>query len=85
MTRLCSSLFIVLELPVPDFKHDGETFSNCLLLHRLLVTGSAEELPTTKLSSTILSRPCQFKEGSNTTEKVSITSFCPSSKPRVLK
>ena len=80
MTRLSSSLFIVLELPVPDFKQDDETFSNCLLLHRLLVTGGEEELLRTKLSSTILSRNCQYKDGSSsssdTTKKVSIPSFC---------
>ena len=72
--------FIFLELPLstvqPEFKHDGQTFSNCRLLHRLLVTGGqeGEELLRTnqKLSSSILSDTCQYKEGSDTTYQVSI-------------
>ena len=68
------------ELPLsmaqPEFKHDGQTFSSCLLFHRLLVTGGQEEeelLRTKqKLSSSILSHTCQYKEGFDTTEKVSI-------------
>ena len=62
---------------MPEFEHDGQTFSNCLLLHRLLVTGGQEgeeELLRTKqkLSSSILSHTCQYKEGSATHSKVSI-------------
>ena len=75
--------FVFLELPLstvqPEFKHDGQTFSNCRLLHRLLVTGGQEgeeELLRTKqkLSSSILSNTCLYKEDSNTTTKVSISS-----------
>ena len=54
----------------PEFKHNGQTFSNCLLLHRLLVTGGQEEeelLRTNqKLSSSTLSHTCQYKEGFKT-------------------
>ena len=63
----------------PVFKHNGQTFSNCFLLHRLLVTGGqeGEELLRTnqKLSSSILYQTCQYKEGFKTTKKVSIPSF----------
>ena len=72
-------LIHISELPMADFKHDGQTFHNCLLLHRLLVTGGQEgeeELLRTKqkLSSSILSNTCQYKEDSNTTTMVSISS-----------
>ena len=33
----------ILELPVPEFKHKGRTFCNCLLLDRLLVIGGQWE------------------------------------------
>ena len=63
----------------PVFKHNGQTFSNCLLFHRLLVTGGQEgegELLKTKqkLSSSILSHTFWYKEDSKTTNKVSIPS-----------
>ena len=63
----------------PKFKHNGQTFTNCLLLHRLLVTGGEEELQRTKqkLSSSILSHTCQYEEGSDTHTKVSIIFFPP--------
>ena len=83
---VCFPQLIILfaELPLsmvqPEFKHNGQTFSNSLLLHRLLVTGGQEEeeelLRTKqKLSSSILSRTCQYKEYSSISEKVSISSF----------
>ena len=63
----------------PEFKHNGQTFSNCLLLHRLVVTGGqeGEELLRTKqkLSSSILSHTCMYKEDFKTIKKVSILSF----------
>ena len=70
-------IYILLELlstVQPEFKHNGQTFTNCLLLHRLLVTGGEEELLRTKqkLSSSILSHTCQYKEGSDTHTKVSV-------------
>ena len=68
----------ILELPVPEFKHNDQIFSNCLLLHRLLVTGGGEEelLRTKqKLSSSILSHTCKYTEGSRQPKKVRIPSF----------
>ena len=64
----------------PEFKHNGQTFSNCLLLHRLVVTGGQEgeeELLRTnqKLSSSILSDTCRYEEDFKTIKKVSIPSF----------
>jgi len=43
----------LIELPVPGFVHNGWSFSDCLLLHRLLVIGGQweEVLLRTKLSS----------------------------------
>ena len=69
---------------MPKFKHDGQIFSNCLLLHRLLVTGGQEEeeelLRTKQKLSLIISHTCQYEgfkayEGFKTTEKVSISFF----------
>ena len=36
-------LVFILELPVPEFRHKGRTFCNCLLLDRLLVIGGQWE------------------------------------------
>ena len=33
-----------LSAPQQDFKHDGRTFSNALLLHRLMITGHEEQV-----------------------------------------
>ena len=33
-----------LSAPQQDFKHNGRTFSNALLLHRLLITGHEEQV-----------------------------------------
>ena len=61
---------------MPEFKHDGQIFSNCLLFHHLLVTGGGEEelLRTKQKISSILSHTCQYKEDSDTTYQVSIPS-----------
>ena len=75
----------ILELPVPEFKHNDQTFSNCLLLHRLLVTGGGEEelLRTKQKLSSILSHTCTYtceyteflSEVSEITNKVGIPAF----------
>ena len=58
--------------PQPDFKLGQMTYSNCLLLHRLLVTGHGEKLLRRRqeISFSILSHTCQYKENSTTTKKV---------------
>ena len=33
-----------LSAPQQDFKHNGRTFSNALLLHRLMITGHEEQV-----------------------------------------
>ena len=65
------------ELAVPAFEHDGQTFSKCLLLQRLLVTGYGEEevLRTKQKLPSILSHTCRYRKDFKTTEKVSIPLF----------
>ena len=49
-----------LSTPQPEFDHDGHTFNDCLLLHRLLVTGQEEEVLRRRqeLSPSLLSHGC---------------------------
>ena len=51
-----------LSLPQPEFQHDGCTFSDCLLLHRLLANGHGEEVERRRqeLSPSLLSHTCQY-------------------------
>ena len=61
-----------LSLPQPEFQHDGYSFNDCLLLHRLLVTGHEEEVQRRRqeLSPSLLSHTCQYVKGYNTYKKV---------------
>ena len=54
-----------LSTPMPDFEHEGFTFSGCILLHKLLVTGGIEEEAWKRKRSLtkLVSRSCQFSEG----------------------
>ena len=51
-----------LSSPEPDFEHDGWTFSGCLLLHRLIVTGQTDELVRRKreIVPALLSHTCKY-------------------------
>ena len=51
-----------LSSPQPDFKHNGLTFSGCLLLHRLIVTGQTDELVRRKqeIVPALLSHTCEW-------------------------
>ena len=53
-----------LSSPQPDFKRDGggSTFSGCLLLHRLIVTGQTDELVRRKreIVPALLSHTCEY-------------------------
>ena len=62
----------LLSTPQPDFKHTSKefgtfTYSNALLLHKLLVTGKGQEVVSRKgeLNREILSRTCNYKIGSS--------------------
>ena len=62
----------LLSTPQPDFKHTSKefgtfTYSNALLLHKLLVTGKGEEVVSRKgeLNREIISRTCKYKIGSS--------------------
>ena len=63
-----------LSLPQPEFQHEGRTFNDCLLLHRLLVTGHEEEVQRRRqeLSPSLLSHTCQYYKASYIRKKVSI-------------
>ena len=50
-----------LSAPQPTFKHDGFTWSNCSLLHKLLITGQGEQVVSRRgeLNRDLLSRTCE--------------------------
>ena len=50
-----------LSSPEPDFKHNGLTFSGCLRLHWLIVTGQTDELVRRKreIVPALLSHTCK--------------------------
>ena len=63
---------LLLSAPQPTFKHDGfngitYTFSNCSLLHKLLITGQGEQVVSRRgeLSRDLLSKTCKFKASSS--------------------
>ena len=55
--------------PQATLKHDGYTFSNCFLLHKLLITGQGEQVVSRRgeLDRELLSRTCEYKHSSGTT------------------
>jgi len=54
-----------LSTPQPEFEHRGQTFYDCLLLHRLLIEGKGEEVLRRRqeLSPSILKHTCQDNRG----------------------
>ena len=64
-----------LSAPQPTFEHgDYYTFSNCSLLHKLLITGQGEQVVSRRgeLDRDLLSRTCEYKFSSGfTVSKVS--------------
>ena len=74
---------LFLSAPQPDFEHNGLTFSNCLLLHKMLITarGSrwwARGTSSTKISSNTLAT-IKVKGGQRW-ETADILSFIPLAK-----
>ena len=61
-----------LSAPQPTFEHGGFTFSNCSLLHKLLITGQGEQVVSRRgeLNRDLLSSTCEFKFLSGMTTKV---------------
>ena len=53
----------------PTFKHDGRTYSNCSLLHKLLITGQGEQVVSRRgeLNRDLLSSTCEYKNYYGTT------------------
>ena len=53
---------LLLSAPQPDFEHDGHTFSNALLLHRLLATGQEEQVVSRRgeINGDLVKRTCTW-------------------------
>ena len=53
-----------LSAPQPTFKHDGFTWSNCSLLHKLLITGQGKQVVSRRgeLDRDLLSSTCEFED-----------------------
>ena len=51
-----------LSAPQATFEHGGFTFSNCSLLHKLLITGQGEQVVSRRgeLNRDLLSSTCEF-------------------------
>ena len=69
---------LLLSAPQPTFKHDGfngitYTFSNCSLLHKLLITGQGEQVESRRgeLDRYLLSTTCDIKYPRMTVSMVS--------------
>ena len=54
-----------LSAPQPTFKHDGFTWSNCSLLHKLLITGQGAQVVSRsgELNRDLLSTTCEDPYG----------------------
>ena len=54
-----------LSTPQPEFKHNGCSYKDCLLLHRLLIEGKGEEVLRRRqeLSPSILKHTCEWYGG----------------------
>ena len=63
-----------LSAPQPTFKHGYRTFSNCSLLHKLLITGQGEQVVNRRgeLDRDLLSSTCKYSSGT-TASMVRIT------------
>ena len=66
-----------LSAPQATFEHEDDlrlsTFSNCSLLHKLLITGQGEQVVSRRgeLNRDLLSRTCEYKYSGTTISKVS--------------
>ena len=58
-----------LSAPQATFEHDDYTFSNCSLLHKLLITGQGEQVVSRRgeLNRDLLSRTCEIGNSSGAT------------------
>ena len=56
-----------LSAPQPTFEHDSDIFTNCSLLHKLLITGQGEQVVSRRgeLNRDLLSKTCKFKASSS--------------------
>ena len=71
--NICIADELLLIAPQPTFKHDYDgwtyTYSNCSLLHKLLITGQEEQVVSRRgeLNGDLLSRTCEYKFPDGTT------------------
>ena len=58
-----------LSAPQPTFEYGGHTFSNCSLLHKLLITGQGKQVVSRRgeLNRDLLSRTCEIGNSSGAT------------------
>ena len=58
-----------LSAPQPTFEHDSDIFTNCSLLHKLLITGQGEQVVSRRgeLNRDLLSSTCEIKRPSGYT------------------
>ena len=64
-----------LSAPQPTFKHgDYYTFSNCSLLHKLLITGQGEQVVSRRdeLNRDLLSTTCESEDASKVRCKIGL-------------
>ena len=63
--------------PQATLKHDGYTFSNCFLLHKLLITGQGEQVVSRRgeLNRDLLSSTCKFGPYSKVRCKIGLIKF----------
>ena len=73
---------LLLSAPQPTFKHDGfngttYTFSNCSLLHKLLITGQGEQVVSRKgeLNGDLLSSTCEVDRVTKVRCKIGLIKF----------
>ena len=54
-----------LSAPQPTFEHDSYIFTNCSLLHKLLITGQGEQVVSRRgeLNRDLLSSTCEYTPG----------------------
>ena len=64
-----------LSAPQPTFQQDDYTFSNCSLLHKLLITGQGEQVVSRRgeLNRDLLSSTCEYDSTSKVRYRVRVS------------
>ena len=66
-----------LSAPQPTLEHNGRTWSNCSLLHKLLITGQGEQVVSRRgeLNRDLLSSTCESRSYSKVRCKIGLIKF----------